>query len=191
MVSVGLKGCIQMVQLDSTERDILNDNIDTKGVTPGCPEVCTSLSAVLRFSKGSTARTTSISSQRCFCLQDVVRVASFQADSARAYIAADPVDVNSNMHFTLKLRTKRSNAMVVYTADDSQVKTRLPRRVEVRLSVAMWSFDFPRERQRWFCHKDVRNGTFPSMKSRIYTILDTSIVFILTPRYAENSSQMF
>ena len=35
----GLKGCIEKIDLGTTERDILNDNLDTKGVTPGCPEV--------------------------------------------------------------------------------------------------------------------------------------------------------
>ena len=39
ILGTSLKGCIEMIQLDSTERDIVVDNIDTKGVTPGCPEV--------------------------------------------------------------------------------------------------------------------------------------------------------
>ncbi len=55
-------------------------------------------------------------------LQDIIRVAMYQDDAVAAYVQADPVDVGSDIHYTLKFRTKRSNAMLMYVADDKQVK---------------------------------------------------------------------
>ena len=39
MTQQGFEGCINNVQLGSAKRDINNDNIEARGVLPGCPEM--------------------------------------------------------------------------------------------------------------------------------------------------------
>jgi hypothetical protein len=39
----GFEGCINQVKLGSGPRDINNDNVEARGVLPGCPEVSDTL----------------------------------------------------------------------------------------------------------------------------------------------------